>query len=128
MTKKPPDNEFTAAELTWLREKRSEDRNFRRKTRISRDRTRRLALLRLHNSRSPVADDQPTSAAPRQATPAPPPVGDLTVVESGGDFYVAVAGPFSNHASAWAWVDQNSDEGRADTDRFRRIRTAFSKR
>jgi len=32
MTKKPPDNEFTAAELTWLREKRAEDRNFRRKT------------------------------------------------------------------------------------------------
>jgi hypothetical protein len=35
-------------------------------------------------------------------------------------------GPFRTNAEAWAWVDQHTDEGRADLDRYNRIRIAFA--
>jgi hypothetical protein len=32
-----------------------------------------------------------------------------------------------SHAQAWDWIDRNTDEGRADYERYCRIRDAFSK-
>jgi hypothetical protein len=45
-----------------------------------------------------------------------------------GEFWVidAPIGPFRSHEEAWRWIDQHTDEGRADTDRYNRIRIAFS--
>ena len=39
-----------------------------------------------------------------------------------------LAGPFERHEEAWAWIDQHGDEGRADADRYNRIRIAFSEK
>jgi hypothetical protein len=51
-----------------------------------------------------------------------------TVQEHTSGFWVmrAVAGPFTSHAAAWAWIDDHTDEGRADSDRYNRIRIAFA--
>jgi hypothetical protein len=35
-------------------------------------------------------------------------------------------GPVPTNASAWSWIDQHSDEGWSDTDRYCRIRQAFN--
>jgi hypothetical protein len=50
------------------------------------------------------------------------------VMQSASGFYVANAkiGPFRTNAEAWRWIDQNTDEGRADLDRYTRIRIAFA--
>jgi hypothetical protein len=37
-----------------------------------------------------------------------------------------LAGPFANNAEAWQWLDRNTDEGRADLDRYNQIRMAFA--
>jgi hypothetical protein len=39
----------------------------------------------------------------------------------------ATIGPFRDHAAAWRWIDNHTDEGRAGTDKYNRIRIAFSK-
>ena len=38
-----------------------------------------------------------------------------------------VARGLRSHAEAWDFIDRNTDEGRADHDRYCRIRDAFSK-
>jgi hypothetical protein len=45
------------------------------------------------------------------------------------EFWVidAPIGPFRSHEAAWRWIDQNTDQGRADSDQYNRIRIAFSK-
>jgi hypothetical protein len=52
------------------------------------------------------------------------------VTQSASGFWVATvklgAGPFRTNAEAWAWADQHSDEGRADTDRYNRLRVIFA--
>ena len=37
-----------------------------------------------------------------------------------------LAGPFETNEQAWRWLDAHSAEGRADTERYQRIRIAFS--
>jgi hypothetical protein len=51
------------------------------------------------------------------------------VTQSMSGFWVVNAkiGPFRTHAEAWRWVDQHTDAGRDDQDRYDRIRIAFSK-
>lgn len=39
-----------------------------------------------------------------------------------------ISGPFERNEEAWAWVDKHSDAGRADADRYNRIRIAFSEK
>ena len=38
-----------------------------------------------------------------------------------------VARGLRSHAQAWDWIDRNTAEGRADYERYCRIRDAFSK-
>jgi hypothetical protein len=55
----------------------------------------------------------------------------LEVIEDpDGGFHVvhSVAGPFETNAAAWKWIDDHTDEGRDDADRYNRIRIAFSGR
>jgi hypothetical protein len=52
----------------------------------------------------------------------------LECVGAGQIEYRKISGSFSTNAAAWLWVDRNTDEGRDDTDRFNRIRIAFSER
>lgn len=63
--------------------------------------------------------------------------GRMRIVERNGGFSVVViedgvpvkkAGPFHSSEKAWRWIDAHSDEGRDDTDRYNRIRVAFSER
>jgi hypothetical protein len=56
-----------------------------------------------------------------------------TVTERDGGFFVMdgavdLAGPFQTNAAAWRWLDEHGDGGRDDTDRYNRIRVAFSER
>jgi hypothetical protein len=37
-----------------------------------------------------------------------------------------IVATFPTNAEAWAFIDKHTDEGRADTDRYNRIRIAFS--
>jgi len=47
---------------------------------------------------------------------------------SGWWVFSPTRGPFRTNEAAWRWFDQHTDEGRADTDQYNRIRIAFSKR
>jgi len=51
------------------------------------------------------------------------------VRQTASGFWVfnATIGPFRDHAAAWRWIDSHTDAGRADTDKYNRIRIAFSK-
>jgi hypothetical protein len=54
----------------------------------------------------------------------------MTIEETDGAWHVMdgstrVAGPFGSNAAAWKWIDDNSDSGRDDSDRYNRIRVAF---
>jgi hypothetical protein len=42
--------------------------------------------------------------------------------------YRKISGFFPTNAAAWSWIDRHTDEGRGDTDRYNRIRVAFSER
>jgi hypothetical protein len=42
------------------------------------------------------------------------------------DGSIVMAGPFASNAAAWRWLDANDDRGRADTDRYNRLRIAFA--
>lgn len=57
----------------------------------------------------------------------------MNVTARNGEWFVTcssstVAGPFVSHAEAWGWIDKFTDEGRADLERYQRIRAAFSER
>lgn len=47
-----------------------------------------------------------------------------------GQWFVTcvVAGPFNSHAEACGWVDKNTNEGRADLEKYQRIRISFSEK
>ncbi len=53
---------------------------------------------------------------------------DPFVMQSPSGFWVinAKIGPFYTHEAAWRWIDQHTDHGRADIDRYNRIRVAFA--
>jgi hypothetical protein len=53
---------------------------------------------------------------------------EMRVTPRGCQWFVecVLAGPFERHEEAWAWIDQHTDEGRGDTERYQRIRIAFS--
>jgi hypothetical protein len=58
---------------------------------------------------------------------------EMRVVPRGCQWWVeghgcVLAGPFETHAQAWQWVGAHSDEGRADADRYNRIRITFSEK
>jgi hypothetical protein len=69
----------------------------------------------------------------RQAETDQPREADYLIDELDGGFIVrrggnVVAGPFASNAEAWSWIDRNTLDGRDDTDRYNRIRDAFSER
>jgi hypothetical protein len=51
------------------------------------------------------------------------------VEQTKGEYWVinATIGPFCTHAAACRWIDEHTDSGRTDTNRYNRIRIAFSK-
>jgi hypothetical protein len=57
-------------------------------------------------------------------------IGSLAVEQLGTGWSVLSGAlpiaAFTSNADAWAYVDAHTDEGRADTDRYNRIRIAFS--
>jgi hypothetical protein len=55
----------------------------------------------------------------------------MGVADRDGQWFVTcssstIAGPFNTNAEAWSWIDRFTDEGRADLERYQRIRIAFS--
>ena len=48
--------------------------------------------------------------------------GNWAVIDSGGS---VIRWGFETNADAWAWIDNNTDEGREDAGRFKRNRIIF---